>query len=212
MIRWSTLSSRDRRALALGAFTLGPMLIWALAVGPYLRGIADLADQLAAEREVLRRELEILGSAASYPAAVEEAAGRLLATAPRLFGGENSAVASAALAQHLQMLAERDRVLLTRLEPLPATEAGTGVIALPLRVHGETDLQGLLTLLHGLETSAKLVRVEDLRVQGSRGSAARADQDIEVLSFEFLATGYMLEDAPETPVSGGAESGKVVGS
>ncbi len=197
-----TLSARDRRALLLAASVLVPALFWALVAAPYLSAVERASDSMAAERELLRREVALLASAEQFPAALEEGAAQLLEVASRLFGGENPSVTSAALAQYLQTAARSARVLFTRLEPAPAEEAGTGVIALPLRVQGETDLEGLLTLLHSLETGEKLVRVENLRIQGLRTTTARAVDDSEVLSFEFTAAGFMLAEAANSPADG----------
>lgn len=188
------LSTRDRRALLVGASVLIPALFWGLVARPYVRAVERTSSNLAAERELLRREVVLLASADQFPAALEEGAAQLLEVASRLFGGENPSVTSATLAQYLQKAARSARVLLTRLEPVPAEEAGTGVIALPLRVRGETDLEGLLTLLHSLETGEKLVRVENLQIQGLRTTAPRSD-DSEALSFEFTAAGFMLAEA-----------------
>lgn len=196
-----TLSNRDRRALLLGGLVLGPALLWVLVAAPYLRAVTYASEKLIAERELLRREVELLATADEYPAALEAGAERLLEVATRLVGGENPAVASAAHAQYLQTVARDSRVLITRMEPITAEEAGTGVVALPLRVQGETDLEGLMMLLHSLEAGSKLVSVENLRIQGLRTAAAAGSADAEVLTFEFTSSGFMLVE-PEVPLPG----------
>jgi len=204
-MRIPKLSSRDRRALTIGAVVLVPALAWTLVVAPYLRSVEAASERLAAEREVLRREFELLAAADEYPAVLHEGAERLLRVAERLFGGENPAMAGAALAQYLQANGRESRVLLTRLEPVPAQEAGVGLITLPLRVQGESDLQGLLTLLHSLESGEKLVRVDNLRIQGLR-TALASGNGAEVLTFEFTAAGFMLVE-PEVSLVENEEGG-----
>jgi len=206
-----TLSARDRRALLLGGLILGPALLWALVAAPYLRAVSYASERLIAERELLRREVELLATADEDPAALEVGAERLLEVAKRLVGGENPAVANAAHAQYLQTVARDSRVLITRMEPLAAEEAGIGLVALPLRVQGETDLEGLMTLLHSLEAGSKLVSVENLRIQGLRTAAAAGSADAEVLTFEFTTSGFMLVEldgplpgAPVESEAGGA--------
>ena len=109
--------------------------------------------------------------------------------------------------RYLQEGAGTGPVLLTRLEPLPAEEEGNGLVGLPLRVEGETDLEGLLTVLHLLDAGSKLVRVENLRVHGRRAVAVDGP---EVLSFEFVARGFSLaqsesQDAGSTETVGGSQ-------
>lgn len=187
------LSARDRRALRLGAWLLAPALVWMLGGRPYLATLNEASARLAAERNLLGRELEVLAEVGQYPQALERGAEQLMKLAPRFFGGETSGIASAALARYVQSGARLSRVLLTRLEPGPADPVADGIIALPLHVQGETDLEGLLTLLHSLESEAKLVRIAELRIQ----DASRGGNDldgIEVLSFEFMVTGFQLQE------------------
>jgi len=200
------LSSRDRRALLLGAAVLASGVGWTAMVKPYIRAVREVSSTLAAERELLNRELRLLAAADQYPAEVEQAGARLLDVATRLFGGEKQAAASAGLIQYLQEGAGTGPALLTRLEPLPAEEEGNGLIGLPLSVEGETDLEGLLTVLHLLDAGPKLVRVENLRVQGRRAVAVDGP---EVLSFVFVARGFSLaesesQDARSTETVGGS--------
>jgi hypothetical protein len=200
-VNLAKLSSRDRRAVLLGAVVLASGVAWAAIVKPYLRTVREVSVRLAAERELLDREMRLLAAAAEYPAAVEQSGARLLDVAPRLFGGENHTVASAGVIRYVQEGAATGPALLTRLEPLPAEDEGEGLVGLPLRVEGETDLEGLLTLLHLLDAGPKLVRVEDLRVQGRR---AVTGDGPEVLDFEFVVRGFALPDSG-TPDAGNAE-------
>ena len=186
------LSTRDRRALRLGALILGPALLWALVAAPYLRAVKDTGERIDAERQLLQREIELLASADRLPEILDTGADRLRQAAERLFGGGNPAIASAAVAEYLQTRARASRVLLTGLDPAPTEEPVEGVLVLPLRVQGETDLEGLLTFIHSLESGPKLVRLEDLRVQGLRTGATLGADDVEVLTFGLSASGYML--------------------
>jgi hypothetical protein len=176
-------------------------------VRPYFRAMHGVSSALTVERDLLDRELRLLAGADRYPAELEQASARLLDVATRLFGGENRAVASAGLIRYLQEGAARGPALLTRLEPLPAEEEDNRLVGLPLRVEGETDLEGLLTLLQVLDAGPKLVRVESLRVQGKRAVALDGP---EVLSFEFVVRGFSLAeselpDADSTETVGGSQ-------
>ncbi|HEX7049246.1 MAG TPA: type II secretion system protein GspM [Longimicrobiales bacterium] len=194
-MRRPSLDRRDRRALFAGAAVLVPALLWTFAVAPYLRAVTDARARLAAERALLDRELALLASAETYPEAFEEGAARLLAAAPRLFGGGNDGAASAALARYLEANARASRVLLVQVDPIAAEDAG-GVVRLGLRVRAETDLEGLLTLLRRLGSGAKLIRVESLHVEAAQADPQLALSQPEVLRIDFTVRGYALGDAP----------------
>lgn len=191
------MSGRDRRALLLGSLLLIPGFFWILIARPYMRALDNVSVRLAAEQDLLARERSVLAAADRYPTEIERGAERLLEAASRLFGGASSGVASAHLARYLQELAQGGPALLTRLEPVAEEPAGTGLLALPLHVLGESDLEGLLTLLHSLESGPKLVRVDDLKIRGVRNATRTGAEEAEVLSFEFKATGFMLTEPEE---------------
>jgi hypothetical protein len=203
------LSRRDRRAVTVGAALLGPALFWTLAVSPYLDALGEASERLAGERSLLRREQELVASAREYPGAFDAGAERLLKAAPRLMGGENDGAASAAVAGYVRRLSGIASAHLTRVEPGPSRAGGGGITALPVEITGESDLEGLLSLLQMLETGPKLVDVEDLRLEASDapgvGGAAYATTPFftptggaqpEVINFRFTVTGFTLA-APE---------------
>jgi hypothetical protein len=206
---------RDLRAIRIGGAVLAPALAWTLAVSPYLTATADARDRLAAERGLLRRELQLLASASSYPKAFDRGAERLMAAAPRLMGGDDEGAAAAALAGYLRRMANVGGANLTRVEPAASEDAGGGVRALPVAVTGETDLEGLMTFLQALESGPKLVHVRELRLEASGASApatppgavysaytaAATGQQPEVITFRFTATAFTLAVPPDTTSS-----------
>lgn len=211
-----TLSPRDRRALFFGACILVPSLLWTLAVAPYLDAVADARDRLATERGLLRREMQLLASGSGYPAAFDSGAARLLGAAPRLMGGADERAATATLAGSLRRLSTMGGANLTRVEPAAAFDAGGGVRGLPVGVAGESDLEGLLTLLQLLESGPKLVHVRELRLEaanapvpmGAAYAAApyyAASAGPEVLTFRFTATAFTLATDSAAERESGAE-------
>ena len=203
-MRAPRLTPRDRRAVLIGAAVLVPGLLWSLVASPYLSAVADANERLAAERGLLRRELELLASASEYPKAFDAGAERLLKAAPRLMGGEDDGSASAAMAGYVRRLARMGGANLTRVEPAAAFDAGGGVRALPVAVTGETDLEGLLTFLQLIESGPKLVHVQELRLEAAGGPAPMAayaaptpfytpgNAQPEVITFRFTATAFTL--------------------
>jgi len=221
-VRRPNLTPRDLRAIGIGAAVLVPALLWVLAAAPYLRAVQGARERLEQDRALLAREQALLAEAGSYPKAFDDGAAKLLAAAPRLMGGDDDAAAAAAVAGYVRRLGRMAPANVTRVEPAPSRDAGGGVTALPVAVSGEADLEGLLTLLHMLETGPKLVDVSELRIESSAppaapgGGAAYSPSPFyspgaslvqpEVLTFRFTATGFTLaqparrgEDAEQEP-------------
>ncbi|HEV2148328.1 MAG TPA: GspMb/PilO family protein [Longimicrobiaceae bacterium] len=205
---WPALSARDRRALRLGALLLVPALLWVFAVGPYLRALDQAETRLEAERSLLLRERDLLVAARAYPEEFEAGAELLLEEAKRLVPGEDVGAAGPHFATYVRRLARIGAVRAKRMELEPPRPAGGGITAIPLRLSGESDLEGVLTLLHLLETGPQLVHVERLRIEGGRSEpawgAVNADMP-EVLSFEMSVSGFTLA-APREPSAEEGES------
>jgi hypothetical protein len=186
-----TVSARDRRALILGAVAAVALLGFNFAVRPGVAKIRQLSDTLDEERALLVRELELLAATPAYADGVEAGGERLLAAAPRLFGGDTDGLASAYLAEYVQEAAGSRRTLITRLDPGGSEPVGAGLESVSAVVHGESDLEGLLTLLYVLECGEKLVQVSDLRIQTARANPT-LPPPMEVISFEMRVTGFQL--------------------
>jgi hypothetical protein len=189
------MSPRDRRALRLGIPLLLAGLAWHFAVAPYLREARALHEQLRVDRELLARERGLVASSGAASSEVRRLSKELIAAAPRLIGGPNQQAATAALTGFLEYAARQNRVYLSRVEPGAPSPAGEGLVAIPVRLRGESDLQGILSLLHGLEHSSKVLRVEALSVKSSRPGELVAREEAEVLEFDVVAKGFMLAEA-----------------
>jgi hypothetical protein len=199
-----TLSPRDRRAIVLGAPVLCLGLIWRLALGPFVHALVETADRLESERALLARERALLATVRGSSGVAEDLSRRLLREVRHLFGGPDASSTMSALMGYVQTAATGSHVLLSRVEPLAPRFAGAGLTALPMQIRGEGDLEGLVSLLYLLETSVKRVRVERLHIRGSRTGSASAPEPREVLDFDFMVTGYMLEDSLHPPSAGPA--------
>ncbi|HEX2211266.1 MAG TPA: GspMb/PilO family protein [Longimicrobium sp.] len=209
------LSPRDRRAVLMGALLILPATAWSQGVMPYLRAVREARAELKSERGLLERELQVLAGAGRYPAEFSSGAERLLAEVPRLMGGGDDGAASAALAGYLRGVAQAARVHLTRVEPATSADAGVGVTALPLEVSGEGDLEGVMTMLHLLETGPKLVHVTGMTLEtGEVPVAAPVSSEMmpglpgappaavpETIGFRLRVTGFTLAEGTE--VTGG---------
>jgi hypothetical protein len=162
------LSSRDRRAVLLGAAVLVPALSWMLGVRPYRSYVNDVVERTAAERALLQRERALLARAASLPAAVAAAEAAAQQAELRLVRAPNAPLAEAELTGYLQSLAGASRVLLNEIrgveqrrnDSLPAA-----VRPIRLAVGGESDLEGVVRFLARMESSPLLIRIRELLVE-----------------------------------------------
>jgi len=193
------MSPRDRRALRMGIPLLLAGLAWHVAGAPYLREVRAISEQLRLEREILASERGLLASAGLASSEVRRLSQELIAAAPRLVGGPNEQAATAALTGFLEYAARQNRVYLSRVEPAAPEPAGEGLVAIPVRLRGESDLEGILSLLHGLEHSSKLLRIEALSVKSTRPGQLVAREEAEVLEFDLVAKGFMLAEAGTRP-------------
>jgi hypothetical protein len=188
------LSPRDRRALRIALPLLLAGLAWHVAVAPYLHEARAVSQQLRVERDLLADERGLLASAGSATDELGRLSAELIAVAPRLIGGRNERAAAAALTGFLEYAAHQNRVYLSRVEPGAPVPAGEGLAAIPIHLRGESDLEGTLTLLHGLEHSSKLLRIESVSVRSSRPGQLVAPAEAEVLEFDLVAKGFLLTD------------------
>lgn len=192
---WSrlSLSARDRRALARAAPVLLAGLLWQVAVRPYLHAVRDVSERLATERDLLAREQGLIAVSKRAMDEVQVLSDQLIAVAPRLVGGRNVQAATAGLATFLETGARRERVWLNRVEPAAPEQVGEGLVALPIRLRGEGDVEGILQLLHGIENSPKLLRVASLSVKSTRPGQLTASPEAEVLTLEAEVRGFALD-------------------
>lgn len=207
---WDRLSDRDRRALQLGALVLLPALAWVFGVSPYLDAVEERRSRLDTRTSLLQAERDLIAGRDRYPERVKTAAARLQRMAPALLDSRSRGVATAELTQYLEDRAAALRVRLTATEPGPVRRVGPRLVAVPVTVEAESDLQGLLGFLDVLEDGTKLLRVDDLRLRRRSGAARRQEEGMEVLALHATVVGYML--FPESRTDDGASAGDGVAS
>jgi hypothetical protein len=114
--------------------------------------------------------------------------------APRLFEGRDDAIASAQLAAYLGNIARRSRVLMQDANTRPSTTSPEGIRTLRVEVRAESDIQGVATFLHNLESGQKLVRVDRLEI--SRVPGLEDKNGFETLSIAATISGFAFMPAP----------------
>jgi hypothetical protein len=197
-MKWSTMSSRDRRAVMLGAVTLLPALLFIWGVRPYRAALADARDQLATERATLARERAAIETARRNPQLQHVADSAMRAMRPRLFEGKDDVMASAELASYLGEVASETRVWLQDAATRPSLPASDGVRTLRVDIRAESDLLGALTFLQALERGDKLVRIDRLDISRS---ARTENEDVETLTIAATVSGFAVNDSVATASS-----------
>ncbi|HEX6060228.1 MAG TPA: type II secretion system protein GspM [Gemmatimonadaceae bacterium] len=162
------LDARDRRALRIGAWVAGPILVASLLVLPYGRALRAARDAVAAERSLLARELAVLRDAPHDIQVARAARRALVARSDRLFGGGDAAAASAALASYVGDAAAESGVELEWSETRTPIE-GDSLVAVDIRATAE--IGAAYDFLRALEDGPKLVRVERLTIARTAGRA-----------------------------------------
>jgi hypothetical protein len=188
------MTSRERRAIVMGAGVVlaGFAVIWGRM---YRDALASARDELATERATLARERVAVATARHNPQLQHIADSAMRAMRPRLFEGKDDVMASSELASYVGDVARRARVWLQDAGTRPATPAAEGVRTLRVEIRAESDLQGALLFLQGLERGDKLVRIDRLDIS----HAARSDEkDAEVLSIAATISGFAVSDSMTT--------------
>lgn len=191
------MSERDRRALTFGAAALGILLAVRFLLLPYLASVRDHSTRLVAAQDALRTERRMIAETRGAAAAFEAASVRFLAAAPRLLSASSPTAAQTRLLEGIQKAVADLPARVDRVEALAVSPGGSGLTTVPIRVEGETDLEGLLTTLAVLEASPLLLRVEDLHIETRPPTGftePSAPAPVEVLLFRFTMIGYLLSE------------------
>jgi hypothetical protein len=196
-MKWSTMSSRDRRAVVLGGAVLLPALLYIWGVRPYQAALSDARDQLVTERATLARERAAILTARRNPQLQHIADSAMRVMRPRLFEGKDDVMASAELASYLGEVAQRARVWLQDASTRPAGPVTQGVRTLRVDIRAESDLQGALMFLQALERGDKLIRIDRLDIS----RVPHDDKDVEVLAITATIAGFAVSEAVSTAQS-----------
>lgn len=178
------LSARDRRALVAGAAVLVPVLALQSIVRPAARFISELRTELESERNMLAREERMIMDAPQFPRAIAHAERALSAHAVRLFHGDDAMAGLSAIGLYVDTRARESGLVMRRSDvvQLNADSVETGRLRIAIQAAG--DLDGMLRLLHALETGPKLLRVNRLSITAPASPAYGNAQQPLLLSAE----------------------------
>jgi hypothetical protein len=174
------VSPRDRRAVLLGAAVVLPGLAFMFGVKPYRAAMEDARDRLAAEEELLEREMELLGSREVLPGEVERLEAEARSFEAGLVRAASGVLAEAELTDFLESAAVRNRVLLEEIrggELGRGEEPPPGLSVVRLHLRGESDMEGILSFLDEIERSDLFLRVRGLALEPQTARVASNDEE-----------------------------------
>ena len=161
---WQRLSNRERTLVLLTGLIVAVFIVKYAAVTPILERRTWVRNQLESQPQLLQKNLRYVGQKEQLVAALEAARSQIKSQEPKLLTGDTPSVSASDLQDTVQALATREgtQVITTRvLNPEPA---GTfSKIGIQLEIGGQ--IQQLANLIKGIETSPKLLVVDELNVR-----------------------------------------------
>ncbi len=166
-MRMGIPTQRDRRAVLVGVLLVVPALVVRFGAVPYVQTLRAMEERVAAQRELLQRELALVANTKRFPILAARAQSVLAVEAPRLFAGSDLYTASGGLSSYVGEQAGRSHLLIQRSEGRVPSQLEDGLDVLDVDLQAVGDLRNVLGFLSALETGPKFVRVEGIRLERS---------------------------------------------
>jgi type II secretory pathway component PulM len=192
-VKTLSLSSRDTRALRIGALALTPVLAYMLLVRPYAHALDEARSRLSTERELLARERRLVSDAPEYPGRRRRASRALGTMWTRIVRGADTLSVSASLTSYVSDAAEGAGLLVEQVESRTADStrmaslARGGLVASTVELHAQGDLERVMRFLAEMESGETFVRVD--RVHVARAPTTRDAPGQETLTLSATVTG-----------------------
>lgn len=196
MLPLGHLGSRERRSVMAGASLLALTLVTHLAVMPLVEEARSAERHREREASLLARDRATARNAGRYVAQFDSLAQRLIGAVPTVLAGTSGPDLQAELALRVDDAARAAPATLTLLEPRPLRAAAAGLLAVSLRVEGESDFEGVMKLLAALESGPTTLHVGDLEIRAREGSGVGGEagaQPPAVLLFRLSVTGFAMQ-------------------
>jgi Tfp pilus assembly protein PilO len=205
---WQRLSKRERGLVLLTGLILLVFVGKYAAVSPFLERRQWVQSQLESQPQLLQKNLRYLGQKELLAASLETVRGQIKAQEPKLLTGDTPSVSASDLQETVQAMAAREgtQVITTRvLNPEPA--GNFSKIGVQMEIGGQ--IQQIANLIRGIDSSPKLLVVEDLNVRSlfrpvglpqPQGLPAVAPQNLRV---SLTVIGFARSQAAIPPANGG---------
>jgi Tfp pilus assembly protein PilO len=178
---WQRFSQRERALVVVTVVILLVVLGRILVVNPYMARREWVQTQLEIQPQLLEKNLRYIGQKEQLNAALESARNDIKARETKLLTGDTPSVNASDLQETVQAMAVKEgtQVITTRvLNPEPT--GAFSKIAIQMEVGGQVDQ--VATLVRGIETSPKLLVIDEINVRSL-----------------FRPTGIAQQGAPQVP-------------
>jgi Tfp pilus assembly protein PilO len=178
---WQRFSQRERALVVVTVVILLVVLGRISVVNPYMARREWVQTQLEIQPQLLEKNLRYIGQKEQLNAALEAARNDIKARETKLLTGDTPSVNASDLQETVQAMAVKEgtQVITTRVLNPEATGAFSK-IAIQMEVGGQVDQ--VATLVRGIETSPKLLVIDEINVRSL-----------------FRPTGIAQQGAPQVP-------------
>ena len=190
----AALSPRDRRALIVGAASIGGLVFVGRALPAWRRWQADVIASAQSASAAAARDRVLALNARAIHDSLHARSARLAALSPTWLSEDSPAAASAALAALVTRAATDAAMTLGALDLRTDSVGHEPFVPVHVRLSVTGDIQGLATFVAALDRGPCALNVRSLDVQA--GDPAAPAQRPEVLHVELLI------DALWRPVNG----------
>lgn len=185
------MTPRDRRALLVGGVVVAGALL-VLRVLPWsVRTAFAAAARLRERATLLAHAQEELGNAAVLRDSAAVVTQALVGLAPKLLNGTSATEAGADLSAQLNLIASRSNAKLEQVDVLPDSARAGRLARARVHVAFETDIRGLMHVLHLIAAGSAALVVHELRI--SAPDPASSGRLPEVLKIEMTIGGWFLD-------------------
>jgi Tfp pilus assembly protein PilO len=161
---WQRFSQRERALVVVTVVILLVVLGRISVVNPYMAHREWVQTQLEIQPQLLEKNLRYIGQKEQLNAALEAARNDIKARETKLLTGDTPSVNASDLQETVQAMAVKEgtQVITTRVLNPEATGAFSK-IAIQMEVGGQVDQ--VATLVRGIETSPKLLVIDEINVR-----------------------------------------------
>jgi len=180
-----TISGRERTLVVFGGGILALVLAWLWLIVPVLDKQRHAAEMIPEREQVLERRRALIARKASITAEMESTDARIQKLNERLLTAAAPAVAASELQKLTKEMAAQAATEIRSERILVPVENGE-LLVIPVEIAVSGEIRQLVDLLSRLESSPKLLTVQDLKVR-----VVNVTQPKELLATITLA-GYIL--------------------
>ena len=201
---WRRLSRRERGLVLLSGVILLVFIARYAIVTPLMERRAWVAEQLEAQPQLLAKNLRYLGQNEVITTGLAAAQAQINAQESKFLTGDTPSVSASDLQETVQAMAAREGTQIITTRVLNTEPAGSfSKIGIQLEIGGQ--IQQLANLIRGIETSPKLLVIDEINVRslfrpaGFPQPPGAPQAPVQNLRVSLMVSGY-ARSTPNAPV------------